>query len=38
VRRRRHLAQVGTNLCEFEKEQAAPTLKHTFGYHPMLAF
>lgn len=25
-------------LCHSEKEQAAPTFKHTFGYHPMLAF
>ena len=25
-------------ICHSEKEQAAPTFKHTFGYHPMLAF
>lgn len=25
-------------ICHSEKEQAAPTYKKTFGYHPMLAF
>jgi hypothetical protein len=25
-------------VCHSEKEQAAPTFKHTFGYHPILAF
>ena len=25
-------------ICHSEKEQAAPTFKRTFGYHPMLAF
>ena len=25
-------------ICHSEKEQAAPTYKGTFGYHPMLAF
>jgi DDE family transposase len=25
-------------ICHSDKEQAAPTFKHTFGYHPMLAF
>lgn len=25
-------------LCHSEKEQAAPTFKRTFGYHPLLAF
>jgi hypothetical protein len=25
-------------VCHSEKEQAAPTFKHTFGYHPVLAF
>jgi hypothetical protein len=25
-------------LCHSEKEQAAPTFKHSFGYHPLLAF
>ena len=25
-------------VCHSEKEQAAPTFKNTFGYHPMLAF
>ncbi len=25
-------------VCHSEKEQTAPTFKHTFGYHPMLAF
>ena len=25
-------------VCHSEKEQAAATFKHTFGYHPMLAF
>src|SRR3954453_1875969 len=29
-------ASVG--VCHSEKEQAAPTFKKTFGYHPMLAF
>ena len=25
-------------VCHSEKQQAAPTFKHTFGYHPLLAF
>jgi hypothetical protein len=25
-------------ICHSEKQQAAPTFKHTFGYHPLLAF
>ena len=25
-------------VCHTEKEQAAPTFKRTFGFHPMLAF
>jgi hypothetical protein len=25
-------------VCHSEKESAAPTFKHTFGYHPILAF
>jgi hypothetical protein len=25
-------------VCHSDKEQAAPTFKKTFGYHPMLAF
>ncbi len=25
-------------ICHSDKEHAAPTFKHTFGYHPMLAF
>lgn len=25
-------------VCHSEKESAAPTFKHTFGYHPLLAF
>ena len=25
-------------VCHSEKEEAAPTFKHTFGYHPLLAF
>jgi hypothetical protein len=25
-------------VCHSEKERAAPTFKHTFGYHPLLAF
>ena len=25
-------------VCRSEKEQAAPTFKHTFGYHPLLPF
>ena len=24
-------------VCHSEKEQTAPTFKHTFGYHPLLA-
>jgi hypothetical protein len=28
----------GIVICHSDKEQAAPTFKHTFGYHPMLAF
>ena len=26
------------NLCELEKEQAAPIFKRGFGFHPLLAF
>src|SRR5581483_9344945 len=25
-------------VCHSEKQQTAPTFKHTFGYHPLLAF
>lgn len=25
-------------ICHPDKEQTAPTFKHTFGYHPMVAF
>lgn len=25
-------------VCHSEKQQAAPTFKHTFGYHPLLAY
>jgi hypothetical protein len=25
-------------VCHSEKEQTAPTFKHTFGYHPLLAY
>lgn len=25
-------------VCHSDKEQAAPTFKHTFGYHPLLAY
>jgi hypothetical protein len=25
-------------VCHSDKEQTAPTFKHTFGYHPMVAF
>jgi hypothetical protein len=25
-------------VCHSEKQQAAPTFKHSFGYHPLLAF
>jgi hypothetical protein len=25
-------------ICHSEKEQAAPTFKKSFGFHPMLAF
>jgi DDE family transposase len=25
-------------VCHSEKQQAAPTFKHTFGYHPLLCF
>jgi hypothetical protein len=38
VRGRQHLAHLAANLCEFEKEQAAPTVNGGFGYHPVLAF
>jgi Transposase DDE domain group 1 len=35
---RQHLAHVPANLCGLEKEQAAPTWKRTFGFHPLAAF
>jgi hypothetical protein len=25
-------------VCHSDKQQTAPTFKHTFGYHPMVAF
>ena len=31
-------AHLDANLCEFEKEKAAPTWKKTFGFHPMTAW
>ena len=36
MRCRRRLAHLDANLCELEKEQAAPTWKKTFG--PLAAF
>ena len=38
VRSRRRLAHLDANLCELEKEKAAPTWKKTFGFHPLAAF
>jgi len=38
VRRRQHLAHLAANLCGFEKQGTAPTFKHGFGYHPLLAW
>jgi len=38
VRCRHHLAHLRTNLCEFDKEQAGPTFKRGFGFHPLCAF
>jgi hypothetical protein len=38
VRNRRHLAHLPSNLCEFDKELAAPTWKKTFGFHPLVCF
>jgi hypothetical protein len=38
VRRRQHLAHLAANLCGFEKEKAAPTYQHGYGYHPLLAW
>jgi Transposase DDE domain group 1 len=38
VHARRHLAHVHPNLCGFDKAQAAPTWKKTFGFHPLSAF
>ena len=38
MRCRRRLAHLDANLCELEKEQAAPTWKKTFGFHPMTAW
>ncbi len=33
-----HRLDASIVVCHSEKEQAAPTFKKTFGYHPMLAF
>ncbi|MFY9653434.1 IS1380 family transposase, partial [Trebonia sp.] len=38
VRCRRRLAHLDANLCELEKQEAAPTWKKTFGFHPLAAF
>ena len=38
MRCRRRLAHLDANLCGLEKEQAAPTWKKTFGFHPLTAF
>jgi hypothetical protein len=38
VRCRRRLAHLDANLCELEKQQAAPTWKKTYGFHPLAAF
>ena len=38
MRCRRRLAHLDANLCGLEKEQAAPTWKKTFGFHPLAAF
>jgi len=38
MRVRRWLAHVDGNLCEFDKENAAPTFKKTFGFHPLTAW
>src|SRR6185312_40643 len=37
-RRRRHLAHLRSNLCEFDKEDATRTWKKSFGFHPLLGF
>jgi hypothetical protein len=38
VRNRRHLAHLHPNLCELDKELAAPTWKPTFGFHPLVCY
>jgi hypothetical protein len=38
VRNRWHLAHLGSNLCGFEKQDAAPTYKHGYGFHPLGAW
>jgi hypothetical protein len=38
VRCRRRLAHLDANLCEFEKEGAAPTFKKGYGFHPLGAW
>ena len=32
------LAHLDANLCGLEKQQAAPTWKKTFGFHPLTVF
>ena len=38
MRCRRRLAHLDANLCELDKQQAAPTWKKTFGFHPLTVF
>jgi hypothetical protein len=38
VRSRRRLAHLDANLCELEKQGAAPTYKKGFGFHPLGAW
>jgi hypothetical protein len=38
VRCRRRLAHLDANLCEFDKEGAAPTWKKGYGFHPLGAW
>jgi len=38
VRCRCRLAHLDANLCEFDKEGAAPTFKTGYGFHPLGAW
>ena len=38
MRCRRRLAHLDANLCEFDKEGAAPTFKSGYGFHPLGAW